>query len=373
MDADLKLYRDQVRRFIAAEIVPRQAAWREQRHVDRAVWRHAGEMGFLLADIPEAYGGAGGSYAHMAVLWEELVQADEAGFGSHVHALAAHHIHRHGTEAQKQRYLPRLASGEWIAAIAMTEPAAGSDLQNIAATAVRNGDGYRVNGSKSFVSNGRLADLVLLAAKTDPAANQGGISLLLVETQNLAGFQRGPILEMIGRRGQDACELFFDEVSIPSEAVLGGVEGKGMSQIAKAMPYERTLLGIVAVAAIERAVELTADHARERKLFGKSLFDLQNTRFKLAEARTRAVIGRVFIDWCIEKMIAGDMEADIAAMAKWYLTDMQCAVIDECLQLFGGYGYCREYPIAQMHADARVQKIYGGANEVMKEIIAYSM
>jgi acyl-CoA dehydrogenase len=373
MNSELALHRDNVRRFIHEEIVPHQKTWREQRHVDRAVWNKAGELGLLLADVPEQYGGAGGNFTHMAVFWEELIGVGETGFGTHVQAVVAQYILKSGTEAQRQKYLPKLASGAMIAAIAMTEPGAGSDLQAIRTKAVLEGSEYRIDGSKSFISNGYLADLILLAVKTDASAGARGISLMLVETRDLEGFRTGQILDMIGRKSQDTCELFFDNVRVSREALLGGVEGKGFAQLMRELPYERTLLGLTAVAAIERAVTLTVDHTRERKAFGKPLFDLQNTRFKLAEAKTQAVIARIFIDWCIQKLLDGEMEEDVASMAKWYLTDMQCKVIDECLQLFGGYGYMMEYPIAQMYADARVQKIYGGANEVMKEIIAYAL
>lgn len=373
MNAELDLYRENVRRFIQAEIVPNQKKWREQRHVDRETWRKAGDLGVLLADVPEQYGGAGGTFAHMAVFWEELIAFGETGFGTHVHAVAAQYILNNGNEKQKQTYLPKLATGEMIAAIAMTEPNAGSDLQAIRTKATREGEHYIINGSKSFISNGYLADLLVLVVKTDQAAGAKGISLCLVETQGLEGFRIGGILDMIGRKGQDTCELFFDDVRISADAILGGIEGKGFSQLMKELAYERTLLGITAVAAIERAVTLTSEYVHDRKAFGKSLFDLQNTRFKLAEAKTQAVVGRIFIDWCVQKVMDGAMQDDVASMAKWYLTDMQCKVIDECLQLFGGYGYSMEYPIAQMYADARVQKIYGGANEIMKEIIAYGI
>lgn len=373
MNAELELYRDTVRRFIQAEMVPLQKKWRDQRHVDRDIWQRAGEIGVLLADIPAAYGGGGGTFAHMTVFWEELVRVGEAGFGTHVHSVVAQYLLAHGNDQQKQTYLPKLARGEMIAAIAMTEPGAGSDLLAMRTHAKRDGDNYVINGSKSFISNGHLADLVLLAAKTDPDAGARGISLFLIETKTLKGFRAGPILDMIGRKGQDTCELFFDDVRVPSLAILGEREGKGHSQLTRELAYERTIIGITAVASIERAVELSVQYTQARKAFGKPLFDLQNTRFKLAEARTQAVVARVFIDWCIQKLIEGKMETDVASMSKWYLTDMQCKVIDECLQLFGGYGYSLDYPIAQMYADARVQKIYGGANEIMKEIIAYSL
>ncbi|OEZ63913.1 acyl-CoA dehydrogenase family protein [Duganella sp. HH105] len=373
MDAGLELYRDSVRRFVKAEVLPGQERWRAQRHVDRALWERAGALDLLLADVPEQYGGAGGSYAHMVVLWQELMAVGEVGFGTHVHSVAARYILNNGSEEQKQRYLPQLASGKMIAAIAITEPDAGSDLQAMRCSAVRDGDEYRINGAKTFISNGHLADLLVLAVKTDPAGGAKAISLLLVETRALSGYRVGPILDLIGRKSQDTCELFFDDVRVPAHAVLGAVEGRGLAQLMRELPYERTLLGVTAVAAIERAVALATDHAQQRKVFGKPLFELQNTRFKLAEAKTQAVVARVFIDWCIGKIIDGSMETDVASMAKWYLTDMQCRVIDDCLQLFGGYGYSLDFPIAQMYADARVQKIYGGANEVMKEIIAYNL
>jgi acyl-CoA dehydrogenase len=373
MDAELALYRDNVRRFINAELVPHQKKWREQHHVDRDAWCKAGALGLLLADIPEQYGGAGGTFAHMAVFWEELGAVGESGFGTRVQSVVAHHILKNGTEGQRRNYLPKLASGRMISAIAMTEPSAGSDLLGIRTSAIRDGDHYVINGSKSFVSNGYLADLVLLVVKTDAAAGARGLSLCLVENRELEGFRIGAMLDMIGRKGQDTCDLFFDDVRIPAAALLGGAEGKGFSQLMKELPYERIAIGINAVSAMERATALTADYARERKVSGKPLFDLQNTRFKLAEAKTQAVVARVFLDWCIQKLLAGALEPDVASMAKWYLSDLQCRVIDECLQLFGGYGYVMDYPIAQMYADARVQKIYGGANEVMKEIIAYAI
>ncbi len=373
MNADLELYRDSVRRFVATEVKPLQQKWRKQLYVDRTVWHKAGSLGFLLADIPEQYGGAGGSFAHMAVFWEELAAAGETGFGTHVHAVAAQYILKHGTDEQRQRYLPKMANGEMIAAIAMTEPNAGSDLQAVRTSAVRDAEGYLVNGSKNFISNGSLADLLVLVVRTTASNGPKGISLCLVETHALQGFRRGNILELMGRKGQDTCELFFDNVRVPPTAILGGEEGRGFAQLMKELPYERTLIGLTAVAAMELAVDLTVEHTRTRKAFGKPLFDLQNTRFKLAEAKTQAVVARVFIDWCIQKILDGTMEEDVASMAKWYLTDMQCNLVDECLQLFGGYGYSMEYPIAQMYADARVQKIYGGANEIMKEIIAYGL
>lgn len=373
MTPELEGLRDAVRRFIAAEITPHQEKWKKQQHVDRELWRKGGEMGMLLADIPETYGGSGGSFAHQCVVFEELGYAGDVAFGLHVHAIVAHYLLNQGTEAQKKKYLPKLASGEMIAAIAMSEPGAGSDLKGIRSTALKDGDAYVLNGSKTFISNGYLADLILVVAKTEPDAGAKGVSLMLLETKDCAGFRVGRILEKIGQKGQDTCELFFDNARVPLENVLGGVEGRGFAQLMTELPYERTILGVAGVAAIERALRLTVEYTRERKAFGQALIEMQNTRFVLAEVKTEATIARVFIDRCIQDMIDGRMDAVQASMAKYWISDLQCKVIDNCLQLFGGYGYMLEYPIAQMYADARVQRIYGGANEIMKEIIARSL
>ncbi len=373
MNAELAGFRDAVRRFVETEIVPNQEHWRKQQHVDRAVWDKGGEMGILLADIPEQYGGSGGSFAHQSVVFEELGYAGDMAFGIHVHAIVAHYILNQGTEEQKLKYLPMLASGAMVAAIAMSEPGAGSDLKGIRTTAIAGDTGYKVNGSKTFISNGYLADLILVVVKTDPTAGAKGVSLLLLETRNNPGFRVGRILEKVGQKGQDTCELFFDDAHVPLENVLGGIEGRGFAQLMTELPYERTILGVAGVAAIERALKLTVDHTKERKAFGQTLFDMQNTRFVLAEIKTEATIARIFIDRCIEDMISGRMDTVQASMAKYWISDLQCKVIDQCVQLFGGYGYMLEYPIAQMYVDARVQRIYGGANEIMKEIIARSL
>ncbi|WLI91832.1 acyl-CoA dehydrogenase family protein [Massilia sp. R2A-15] len=373
MTPELDGFRDAVRRFVDSEIVPHAERFRKQQHVDRDLWRKGGEMGILLADIPDEYGGSGGSFAHQCVVFEELAHAGDMAFGIHVHAIVAHYILNQGTEAQKRQYLPRLATGEMVGAIAMSEPGAGSDLKGIRTTAVAGQDGYRVNGSKTFISNGYLADLILVVVKTDPAAGARGVSLLLLETKDNPGFRVGRILEKVGQKGQDTCELFFDDAHVAPDNVLGGVEGQGFAQLMTELPYERTILGVSGVAAIERALRLTIEHTRERKAFGQALIDMQNTRFVLAEIKTEATIARIFIDRCIEDMIAGRMDAVQASMAKYWISDLQCKVIDQCVQLFGGYGYMLEYPIAQMYVDARVQRIYGGANEIMKEIIARSL
>jgi acyl-CoA dehydrogenase len=373
MNPELDGFRDAVRRFVASEIAPHGERWRHQQHVDRELWTKAGDMGLLAADIPEEYGGSGGNFAHMAIVFEELGYAGDMAFGLHVHAIVAHYLLNQGTEEQKQRYLPKLASGEMIAAIAMSEPGAGSDLKGIRTTAVMGSDGYRVNGSKTFISNGYLADLVLVVAKTDPAGGAKGISLMLLETRDNPGFRVGRILEKVGQKGQDTCELFFDDAHVGVDGVLGGAEGKGFVQLMTELPYERTIIGVAGVAAIERALQLTVDHTKERKAFGQALIEMQNTRFVLAEIKTEATVARIFIDRCIEDMLAGRMDAVRASMAKYWISDLQCKVVDQCVQLFGGYGYMLEYPIAQMYVDARVQRIYGGANEIMKEIIARSL
>ncbi len=373
MTEELDILRTAVRKFVQSELAPYEPTWQKQGYVDREAWLQAGEMGIVLADIPEEYGGAGGTFAHEAVIFEELAYAGVMGFGKHVHNIAAHYILNYGSESQKHHWLPKMARGELIGAIAMSEPGAGSDLQGVRTRAVRQGDHYLINGSKIFISNGYNADLICLVVKTDPAQGARGISLLMVETRDLPGYRVGRILEKIGQKSQDTCELFFDEVQVPAENLLGGVENQGFYQLMQELPYERTLLGVFAVATIERAVQLTVEYAKERRAFGKLLLEMQNTRFKLAEARTIATVGRVFIDHCVQRLIDGAMDTVTASMAKWWLTEMQCQVTDECLQLFGGYGYMLDYPIAQMYADARVQKIYGGANEIMKEIIARSL
>lgn len=373
MDADLEFYRDSVRRFIQSEIVPHTEKWAKQQHVDRDVWRKAGELGLLLADVPDEFGGSGGNYAHMAVLFEELGYANDRALGVHVHAIAAHYILNLGTEEQKQKYLPLLASGEMIGAIAMSEPGAGSDLQGVRTKAVRDGDDYVISGSKIFISNGYLADLIVIVAKTDPDAGAKGISLFLLETKNAKGFKVGRILEKLGQKGQDTCELFFDEVRVPAKNLLGGLEGKGFYHLMSELPYERLMLAITAQAVIERALEITVEYTKERKAFGVSLMDKQNTRFKLAEVKAQAVMARAFVDDCIVKQIAGELDPVTAAIVKLNLSELEGKVMDECLQLFGGYGYMLEYSICQMYADARVQRIYGGTSEIMKEIIARAL
>lgn len=370
---ELELYRDTVRRFVENEVAPHQERWAQQQHVDREVWRAAGALGLLCADVPERYGGGDGGFAHMAVLFEELSDAGDCAFGVHVHAIAAQYLLHYGTDAQKTQYLPRMASGEMIGAIAMSEPGAGSDLQGIRTQAQRDAEGYRLNGSKIFISNGYLADLIVVVARTEAAAGARGISLLLVETRQTPGFRVGRILDKIGQKGQDTCELFFDDARLPADAILGGEAGRGFVQLMQDLPYERAILAVAAAARIERALRLTIDYARERRAFGQRLIDFQNTRFKLAEIKTQAQVARLYADDCVIRQSEGRLDATQAAMAKLWLSETECKVVDDCLQLFGGYGYMMEYPIARMYVDARVQRIYGGTSEIMKEIIARTL
>jgi acyl-CoA dehydrogenase len=373
MSDELVMFRDAVRKFVAAELVPHDERWAKQGHVDRDVWHKAGAMGILLCDVPEEYGGAGASFAHEAAVYEEVQRANITSFGKAVHSIVAHYLLTYGSEEQKRAWLPKMAMGELIAAIAMTEPGAGSDLQGVTTRALRDGDAYVINGAKTFITNGYMADLLCVVAKTEPGTGAKGVSLVMVETADLPGFRRGRILEKIGQKGQDTTELFFDDVRVPAANLLGAEEGRGFYQLMAQLPYERTILAVAAVAAIELAVEITTAYVKERKAFGKTLIEMQNTRFKLAECKTTAHIARVFLDDCIRRMIDGTMDATTASMAKWWTSEQQCRVIDECLQLFGGYGYMMEYPIAKLYADARVQKIYGGTNEIMKELIARSL
>ncbi len=373
MDEELELFREAVSRFVESEILPHDTRFREQHHVDRELWNQAGEVGILCTDIPERYGGVGGDVRHEAVVAEELGRRGITSLGHSVHSIVAHYILNYGTEEQKQHWLPRMATGELVGAIAMTEAGAGSDLQAVKTRAHLDGDDYAIRGSKTFISNGYHAGLVAVVVKTDPAQRAKGISILMVETRDRPGYRVGRVLDKIGQNGWDTAELYFDDVRVPRDCLLGGVEGRGFAQLMDDLPYERTLLAIGGVAAMEYALELTVDYARHRKAFGKTLLEMQNTRFTLAEVKTWVHVARVFIDDCIVKLREGRLDTVDASMAKWWVTDLQSRVADGCLQLFGGYGYMKEYPISRLYVDARVQRIYGGANEVLKEIIARSL
>ena len=373
MNDELRMFRKTAARFIREEFLPYEARWREQHRPDADAWTKAGQTGLLLTDVPEEYGGGGGTFAHEAVMFEEMAYAG-VHLGSGVHSIVAHYVLSYGTEEQKRRWLPRMAKGELVGAIAMSEPVAGSDLQGIKTTARRDGDTYVINGSKTFITNGWHASLICLAVKTDTSQSaKKGISLVMVEAKNLPGYRVGRILEKVGTHGQDTCELFFDDVRVPADNVLGLDEGRGFYQMMEQLPYERLTVGVGAVAVMEQAVAITTKHVKERRAFGKSLIEFQNARFKLAECKTVARVARVFLDDCIERLIAGELDTPTAAMAKYWLTDQQCQVVDECVQLHGGYGYMMEYPIARMWADSRVQRIYAGTNEIMKELIARSL
>jgi long-chain-acyl-CoA dehydrogenase len=374
MDEDLDQFAALARRFFEKECAPNEGRWAEQQHVDREVWLKAGELGLLCPSIPEEYGGGGGNFAHEAVLLIEQIRAMAPSLGIAVHSgIVAHYIAAYGSEDQRQRWLPKLASGEIVGAIAMTEPGTGSDLQSIRTRASKDGEDYVIDGSKTFISNGLLSDLVIVVAKTDPSQGASGVSLIVAETEGLAGFERGRNLEKIGQHGQDTCELFFDGARVPASNLLGGGEGMGFVQLMQQLPQERLLIGVTATAATELAVRVTLDYTKERNAFGRPVFNFQNSRFVLAECDTIATVAWSFTDDCIEKHLRGELDIPTAAKAKWWLTDQQCTVVDKCIQLFGGYGYMAEYPIARMYVDSRIQKVYGGTNEIMKEIISRSL
>jgi len=365
-------FRDSVRRFMEAEVVPNDDHWNEQGYVDREVWKKAGANGFLCASMPEEYGGSGADKLYSVVLMEEQARANcsSLGFGLHSEIVAPYLLY-YGSDALKKKYLPKMASGEWISAIAMSEPAAGSDLQGVKTSATKKGDRYIVNGSKTFITNGWHADLVIVVAKTDPAKGAKGTSLIIVDG-SMKGFSKGKRLKKVGLKGQDTAELFFDNVEVPAENLLGQ-ENNGFVYLMQELPWERLQIAIAAVAKCEAAIGWTSDYVRERKVFGKPVASFQNTRFKLAELATETQIARVFVDKCIELLLAGALDTATASMAKYWATDLECKLIDECVQLHGGYGYMWEYPIARAWVDARVQRIYGGTNEIMKELISRSI
>ncbi|GIV69618.1 acyl-CoA dehydrogenase family protein [Caldilinea sp.] len=367
------MFRDAFHRFLEKEILPYHEQWEHDGIVPREVWRKAGELGFLCFEAPEELGGLGErDYRYHAVIAEELAYHGATGVGFGLHSsIVLPYILRYGTPEQQRRWVPRMVSGEWIGAIAMTEPAAGSDLAGIRTTAIRQGDCYIVNGQKTFITNGINSDLVITVVKTDPSQRHKGISLLVIE-RGMEGFTRGRNLEKIGLKAQDTAELFFDNVRVPVANLLGE-EGKGFYYLMERLPQERLDIAVTAVAACEAALDMTLRYCKERTAFGQPIGSFQNSRFKLAEMKTEIEIARVFVDRCIEALNAGELTAEEAAMAKWWTTDLQKRVMDECLQLHGGYGYMLEYPIAKFYLDARVQAIYGGTNEIMKEVIGRGM
>ncbi|HEY8358855.1 MAG TPA: acyl-CoA dehydrogenase family protein [Ramlibacter sp.] len=375
-DAGHEAFRDAFRKFMDKEIAPFHEAWEDQGYVDRDVWRKAGANGYLCATLPEEFGGAGVDKLYSVVQMEELARGGftGVGFGLHSEIVAPYLLH-YGTQEQKQRLLPRLASGEIVGAIAMSEPSAGSDLQGIKATAIRQADGsYLLNGSKTFITNGWHADLVIVVAKTDPAAGARGTSLLLVE-RGMPGFQTGKRLKKLGLKAQDTSELFFDNVSVPAENLLGGAahENRGFIALMEQLPWERLQIAVTAVAAAQAAIDWTVRYVKERHVFGQPVAAFQNTRYQLAELQTQVQVARVFVDKCLELVLQDKLDTATASMAKYWTSDLQCQVMDQCVQLHGGYGYMWEYPITRAYADARVQRIYGGTNEIMKEVITRAM
>jgi alkylation response protein AidB-like acyl-CoA dehydrogenase len=374
--SDHEAFRDSFRRFIDKEIAPYHAEWEEQGYVDRAVWNKAGENGFLCMTMPEAYGGSEADKLYSVIQFEEVARSGYTGIGFSLHSeIVAPYILHYGTPEQKAKYLPKLATGEMIGAIAMSEPAAGSDLQGIKSTAIEQADGsYLLNGSKTFITNGWHADLVVVVAKTNPAAGGKGTSLLLIE-RGMPGFSVGKRLKKMGMKAQDTSELFFDNVRVPAENLLGGKpqENKGFICLMEQLPWERLQIAISAVAAAQAAIDWTVEYVKERKVFGQPVASFQNTRFTLAELQTEVQVARVFVDKCCELIVHNKLDTATASMAKYWTTDLQCKVMDECVQLFGGYGYMWEYPITRAYADARVQRIYGGTNEIMKEVITRAM
>jgi acyl-CoA dehydrogenase len=375
VEPELRIFADSVAEFLEGEAPPdRLQKWRDAGIVERDFWTKAGQQGLLGISVPEEYGGAGGDFRHDVILIDQVARRDISGFAVSLHnGIVTPYVVTHGSDEQKRRWLPRLCNGELIAAVAMSEPNAGSDLQRMRTTAHRDGNGYRISGQKTFISNGQLANFIVVAAKTDPASGAKGISLLVVETEEVKGFRRGRNLDKLGCEAQDTSELFFDDVWVPSENLLGIKEGLGFKQLMTELPRERLIIAIQAQAMIEAALTETLEYVKQRKAFGHPIFEFQNTQFKLAEAHTQATISRVFLNDCLKLVLNRNLSNTRAAMAKYWITELQNNIVDECLQMHGAYGYMSEYRIARMYKDARVSRIYGGTNEIMKVLIARSL
>ena len=374
-EEDIVLFEDSAAKFFEAHApAERVAKWRKDHVVEREMWREAGAAGLLCLAIPEAYGGAGGDYRHEVVFMETMARKGIDGFGASLHnAIVAPYIFHYGSEEQRRRWLPRMATGELVGAIAMTEPGAGSDLQGVRTEARRDGNHYLISGQKTFITNGQTANLIIVVVKTDKAAGAKGVSLIVVETDEVEGFRRGRNLDKVGLDAQDTSELFFDGVRVPTSNLIGAEEGKGFVQLMQQLPQERLNIAVGGLASIERALAETIAYVKERRAFGQRIIDFQNTQFKLAECKTQATVARALVDRCIGLHLEGKLDAATASMAKYWVSDLECKIVDECLQLFGGYGFMNEYPIGRMFRDSRVQRIYGGTNEIMKLLIARTL
>jgi acyl-CoA dehydrogenase len=371
---DLQALADTATRFAERECLPHDARWRAQRRGDRDIWNKAGAAGLLCASIPEAHGGGGGHFGHEVAITQALALKMAGGFSNSVHSgIVAHYILRYGTEWQKQRWLPKMASGEIVSAIAMTEPGCGTDLQAVRTRAATDGDHYVINGAKTFITNGFHANLVCIVCRTGEAAGGKGLSLVMAEVDGLPGFRRGRLLDKVGQHTIDTCELFFEDMRVPRSHLLGTEEGQGFRQLMEQLPQERLIIAVGGIATLQRAIHETLAYVKQRQVFGQPLMQMQNTRFVLAECQTLATVAKCFVDECVGRALRGELDNATSAMAKWWVSDTVGKVVDACLQLFGGYGYMNDYPIARLYADQRVGRIYGGSNEVMKELIARAM